>query len=71
MAGTITKSRRTVRRGSDVNDAVIQHNKLITAFDAVLAKLDADAGVTDVDYASLHGATASKVGDLSGTAITE
>lgn len=25
------------------------------AFNATLAKLDADAGVTDADYASLHG----------------
>jgi hypothetical protein len=30
---------------------------LQTKFNAVLAKLDADAGVTDTNYAALHGVT--------------
>lgn len=30
-------------------------NDLITAYEAVLAKLDGDAGISDTDYVSLHG----------------
>jgi hypothetical protein len=70
MAGTITKSRRTTLPNDQLHDLTIQFNNLITAFDAVLAKLDLDGGVTDTNYASLHGTTASKIGDQAGTAIT-
>lgn len=34
-----------------------------TDFNAVLAKLDADAGVTDTDYTSLHTLSSTSPGD--------
>jgi len=34
---------------------------LVTKFNAVLAKLDADAGVTDTNYASLHAIAAGRI----------
>lgn len=95
MAGTTTSSRRTALRGSDANDLLVQFNKLVddvevlraglntlaTNFNATLTKLDADAGVTDVNYNSLQAVvrttydaaadlTGAKVGDQGGTAIT-
>ena len=82
MAGTTTKSRRTALRGADVNDLLIQFNKLVddmetlrAAYAATLAKLDADAGVTDANYVSTNtvlaaSLTAAKVGDQAGTAIS-
>lgn len=70
MAGTTTKSKQSCKAGSDLADVLVQFNNLVTAFDAVLAKLDLDAGVTDANYVALHGSTASKVGDMSGTAFT-
>jgi hypothetical protein len=33
-------------------------------------KLDNDAGVTDTNYQALAGNLNSKIGDMSGTAIT-
>lgn len=54
---------RKVARGATPFDAAIleEHNNLRAdletlraAYSQVLAKLDADAGVTDADYASLH-----------------
>lgn len=82
MAGTTTKSRRTQLAGNDVNDLLIQFNKLVddletlrAAYAATLAKLDADAGVTDTNYVSLNtvlaaGLTAAKIGNQAGTAVT-
>ena len=69
MAGTIKKVRVTGRPGSDVYELSVQFNALVTKFDAVLAKLDADAGVTDTTYASLHGVTVCQIGDAAGTAV--
>ena len=85
MAGTTTSSRVTGVKGSDQSDLAIQHNKLVAdvellraAIVAIATKLDADAGVTDTNYAA--GATlaaidtaaellAAKIGDQSGTAL--
>lgn len=47
-----------VKSGSGINDLVIlrqEFNKLLTEFDALCTKLNADAGVADTDY----GATPS------------
>ena len=41
--------------GDVVADLIAANNSLATKFNAVLAKLDADAGVTDVNYTSLQG----------------
>lgn len=35
-----------------LRDGITDHEALVTAFVALLAKLDADAGVTDTDYES-------------------
>lgn len=82
MSGTTTSSHITAVPSSDARDLIIQHNKLVddlealrAKFAATLAKLDADAGVTDTDYVSTQTVlaatlTAAKVGNQSGTAIT-
>lgn len=94
MAGTTTKSRPTAYAGSDVRDGLVQYNALVAdveilraglaalaaKFNAVLAKLDADAGVTDTNYTSTQAAvvttydaasdlTAAKIGNGAGVAL--
>lgn len=91
MAGTTTISTPVGMLGSTTQDTRLQHNKLVddvevlraglntlaTAFNAVLAKLDADSGVGDTNYVALQAVTrttydaagdltAAKVGDLTG-----
>lgn len=60
--------------GGALRDVILQHNLLVAKYEALLAKLDLDAGVTDTTYASLLGASSSneakQVGDPTGTAIT-
>jgi len=86
MAGTTTNSKRTALPGSDQNDLLVQYNKLVAdveliraAVVALATKLDADAGVTDTNYAA--GATlaaidtaaellAAKIGNEAGTVIS-
>ena len=41
--------------GDVIADLIAANNALATKFNAVLAKLDADAGVTDTNYAALQG----------------
>lgn len=51
------------------NSLAASHADLVTKFNAVLAKLDADAGVTDTDYASTQAASSTSVDTLrTGTA---
>lgn len=87
MAGTTLK--RTQKHGlpeSPVRDVIIQLNKLIDDVELVRAavvatcvKLDADAGVTDTNYAAqatvaaiepATDLTAAKIGNEGGTAIS-
>lgn len=80
MAGTTTKSRDNAgQEQSALRELLIQHNKLVddlealrAAFATLVTKLNADAGVTDTNYASVAAATltGAKVGNLSGSAIT-
>lgn len=86
MAGTTTKSKRLSRTGDAANDLLIQFNKLVDNVElirlwavALTAKLDADAGVTDTNYAAAATLaaidtaaemTAAKIGNEAGTAIT-
>ena len=86
MAGTTTKSRRTALRNSDLNDLIIQFNKLVDDVELIRAwataltiKLDADAGVADTNYAAAATMAAidtaaellaAKIGDQAGTAIS-
>lgn len=82
MAGTTTSSFDNLGiSGNAVRQLVIEFNKLVddmetlrAKYAAVLTKLDADAGVTDVNYSSLHTVaaatlTAAKIGK-NGTAIS-
>ena len=41
--------------GDIVADLIAANNALATKFNAVLAKLDADTGVTDTNYVALQG----------------
>lgn len=95
MAGTITKSKSTSTHNSACRDCIVEHNKLVTDVETLraqvaslgtklngaLAKLDADAGVTDTTYVSLWGATlttvdtasdllAAQIGGPTGVALT-
>ena len=84
MAGETTTTTETTPRGSDVRELIKQHNKLVddletlrAAHAALLAKLDADGGVTDADYAATAAIavpaaelTAAKIGNNAGVAIT-
>lgn len=42
--------------GAWAYELIASFNDLLDKYNAVLVKLDADAGVTDVNYESLHGA---------------
>lgn len=83
MAGTTLKTHSFSGLTDSVErNLVIQLNKLVAdletlraAYAATLAKLDADAGVTDTNYVALNtvlaaSLTASKIGDESGTVIS-
>lgn len=97
MAGTTTTSRDNLGHPSSANrDHALQHNKVIAdlevlraglaalaaKFNAVLTKLDSDAGVTDTNYSATNAVTvtsydaasdltAAKIGNLSASAFTE
>ena len=47
--------------GDVVAELTAQVNALTTAHNALAAKLDADAGVTDTNYASTTGVTATSI----------
>lgn len=70
MASAITKSRDTSGlAGSTERDLLVKFNVLVAAIDTLCAKLDADAGVTDTNYATLVGNLNSRIGDMAGTTI--
>lgn len=80
MAGTTVSVRNTTPRGSIERQLVVQLNALVTDLEtlrashaALVTKLNADAGVTDTNYASVAAAslTAAALEDDSGVAITE
>lgn len=60
--------------GGALRDVILQHNLFVAKFEALLAKMDLDAGITDTNYASLLGASSSnetkQIGDPTGTALT-
>lgn len=53
-----------------LNAAVTLVNEVKADHNALLAKLDADAGVTDVDYAALHAAAAVDASAVTTPAAT-
>jgi hypothetical protein len=80
MAGTtkITRPSQIPGSGDSTAETTTQLNKLIDDLETVRAalatlatKLNADAGVTDTNYAAPAAAalTAAKVGDHTGTAL--
>lgn len=75
MAGTTVSVDTTGMIGSDVHQLRLEHNRLVddvealrAAFATLVTKLNADAGVTDTNYASVAGATltGAKVADVNG-----
>lgn len=75
MAGTTVSVDTTGMLGSDVVQVRLEHNRLVddvealrAAFATLVTKLNADAGVTDTNYASVLAATltAAKVADVNG-----
>ena len=75
MAGTTVSARATAMAGSTNHATRVEHNKLVDdvealrlAFATLVTKLNADAGVTDTDYASVLAATltGAKVADQDG-----
>jgi hypothetical protein len=75
MAGTTVLTDTTGMLGSDVLQVRLEHNRLVddvealrAAFATLVTKLNADAGVTDTNYASVLAATltAAKVADVNG-----
>lgn len=96
MAGTTTSSKQSLRgQETELADMVVNFNLLVddvevlraalntlaTNFNAVLTKLDADAGVTDTNYNSTQAVTrttydtagdltGAKIGNMAGTAFS-
>jgi len=52
-----------------INEMSTLVNELKTDHNAALTKLDADAGVNDTDYASLHSVTASDASVVSSADV--
>lgn len=50
--------------GDVLADLIAGYNALVIKYNALCAKLDADAGVTDTTYVSLVGASTTAVKDL-------
>lgn len=50
--------------GSVVQELITAYNDLATKHNALLAKLDADAGITDTNYAALVSAVQTDIADI-------
>lgn len=61
MAGNPVFGRRTDHPEAANEKLRQEFNRLVDAFDALLAKLDADSGVGDSNYAAQIGSMYSKV----------
>ena len=72
MASAITKSRDNsgLQGGGTERDLLVKYNVLVAAIDTLCAKLDADAGVTDINYVTLVANLNSRIGDVTGTTIS-
>lgn len=66
MAAPIVTGTKTDASDSCCENVRAEHNNLVTKFEALLAKLDADAGVTSTDYVATIGGVAGIVKDRSG-----
>jgi hypothetical protein len=54
-----------VKLGSTLDEVIAAYNSLVTKYNATLAKLDADAGVTDTNYSALGAVTSAALKDLN------
>jgi hypothetical protein len=71
MSGTALNRVITAPRGSDMLALINQVNLLMASVDGIAAKLDADAGVTDTNYASLWTTQYSQIKTASGATVTD
>jgi hypothetical protein len=55
---------KKAKMGDVLADLIAQVNALTTGHNALVAKLDADAGVTDTNYTSLTGVSATPIKTL-------
>lgn len=49
----------TGHQDDPIRELMEQHNNLVDKFNALLAQLDADAGVSGTNYAATHGVAAA------------
>lgn len=54
-----------IKLGDTLQEIIAAYNDLATKFNAVLAKLDADVGVTDTNYAATQAATSTDLNDIN------
>lgn len=57
----MNRAASNAKLGDTVEDLRVQLNTLSTKFNALLAKLDADAGVTDTNYAATQAVPATAI----------
>jgi hypothetical protein len=74
MAAAPSKARQGARSGSQTAVLVLEHNRLCTAMDALLAKLDVNHGAAADHVATIGGTYARIAGnegrDPNGTVVT-
>jgi hypothetical protein len=71
MAASVTKSRdNSGEPGSSERDLLVKFNVLVGAIDVLCTKLDAMRASPTPTTQALVGNLNSKIGDMSGTAIT-
>ena len=54
-----------VKMGDMLQEMITAYNNLATQYNALLAKLDADAGVTDTNYAATVSAASTDLKDIN------
>lgn len=69
MALTYTTTKLTSVAGSAEKQTITGFNDLCDLVRAIAAKLDADSGVGDTDYAATVDAAVTKIKDQDGTEI--
>ncbi len=71
MSGTALNRTLTAAQGSDLRALIVQFNNLCASVDGIAAKLDADAGVTDTNYAALWTTQYSQIKSRDGATETD
>ena len=71
MASTVVNTRdMSGLPGGSERQILVALNLLAVAMDTLCAKLDADAGVTDVNYTTLVANTCQRIANQTGTFVT-